>query len=146
MEIPRRHGKAGGMRPRHGGVMTTHTAAQLARAQVLHCDPGMLLPEGKTCSDCVSIARCTAFVARTGTETHCDWHPSRFRENFGAKVEALISERDELVEALRAAETELVTTIRNDHESLKRPAPEADNATVRMLRALLAKYPPTVAS
>lgn len=120
--------------------MTTHTAERLARARVLHCDPGMPLPEGKTCSDCVSIARCKAFVARTGTETHCDWHPSRFRENFGAKVEALITERDELVDALAQMTAWALHVVATGHraEMLKRHIATADD--------LLAKYPPKVAS
>lgn len=37
-------------------------------------------PEGKTCSDCALFQRCKAFLGIKGTETHCDWIPSAFRE------------------------------------------------------------------
>lgn len=46
----------------------------------------MYLPEGKTCSDCVHIERCT-FLMGTRVKpqnTSCDFEPIRFRE----KVEA----------------------------------------------------------
>ena len=41
----------------------------------------MKLPEGKSCDDCVHLARCLMFgFTSTGTQTSRDFHPSRFRE------------------------------------------------------------------
>lgn len=42
--------------------------------------PTMNLPEGKTCSDCAHLYRCTVLFNCDPTNTHCDWDPSRFRE------------------------------------------------------------------
>lgn len=40
----------------------------------------MMLPEGKTCADCVHIRRCTMFgFTPTPEETMCSFGPSRFR-------------------------------------------------------------------
>jgi hypothetical protein len=42
----------------------------------------MALPEGKTCSDCAHWKRCSNLIDDLdGTETTCDWAPSRFRES-----------------------------------------------------------------
>lgn len=41
---------------------------------------GGKLPEGKTCSDCVHSERCSWLIGIKGTETQCDWLPSRFFE------------------------------------------------------------------
>lgn len=39
------------------------------------------LPEGKTCSDCTHFKpRCSWYLNFGGTETHCDFIPSRFLE------------------------------------------------------------------
>lgn len=39
------------------------------------------LPQGKTCADCQWFARtCSWLLSLEGTETTCDWAPSRFRE------------------------------------------------------------------
>ena len=43
-------------------------------------EPNMLLPNGKTCSDCHNWKRCNTFIGLKGTETSCDWSPSRFLE------------------------------------------------------------------
>ena len=40
----------------------------------------MILPEGKTCGDCVHVARCRGVFGHTPTDTVCDWFPRRFRE------------------------------------------------------------------
>lgn len=38
------------------------------------------LPEGKTCADCVHWTRtCSWLICRIGTETTCDYIPSRYR-------------------------------------------------------------------
>lgn len=66
--------------------MADHEALE-RRAKTIGCDPSMVLPEGKTCSDCVSFARCTAIIGRTGAEQNCDWSPSRFRENYRPDAE-----------------------------------------------------------
>jgi hypothetical protein len=36
-------------------------------------------PDGKTCSACVHFKRCSWLLSYDGTETQCDWTPSRFR-------------------------------------------------------------------
>jgi hypothetical protein len=55
----------------------------------------MKLPEGKTCSDCRSWARCKKFIGSlTGKETTCDWAPSRFEESNESlmkRIESLIT-------------------------------------------------------
>lgn len=39
------------------------------------------LPKGKTCADCKHWKRCLWLIGELdGTETHCDWNPSRFKE------------------------------------------------------------------
>lgn len=38
----------------------------------------MALPQGFTCADCDFMCFCKDFVSRQGTETSCDWYPSRF--------------------------------------------------------------------
>lgn len=41
----------------------------------------MKLPEGKTCCDCRYWKRCSSLIDDLdGTETHCDFAPSRFKE------------------------------------------------------------------
>lgn len=40
----------------------------------------MQLPEGKTCGDCVHIARCKAIFGHVETDTYCDFFPRWFRE------------------------------------------------------------------
>lgn len=40
----------------------------------------MLLPEGKTCSDCAHYKQCVALFDCPATNTECDWAPSRFRQ------------------------------------------------------------------
>ena len=42
------------------------------------CDADMKLPAGRTCSDCAFFQKCKAFIGIAGTETICDWAPSRF--------------------------------------------------------------------
>lgn len=40
------------------------------------------LPEGRTCSDCKHWGRCSWLISDLdGTETYCDWVPSRFKES-----------------------------------------------------------------
>lgn len=38
------------------------------------------LTDGKTCADCAFLAKCKGLIGRRGTETTCDWIPSRFWE------------------------------------------------------------------
>ncbi len=38
----------------------------------------MDLPQGKTCSDCHHIRRCTLLIDVDATNTWCDWFPIRF--------------------------------------------------------------------
>lgn len=41
-----------------------------------------ILPQGKTCADCKYWRRCSQLIDDLdGSETHCDWAPSRFKEN-----------------------------------------------------------------
>ena len=42
-------------------------------------DDDMKLPEGKICNDCVHIYRCSKIYGVQGTETGCDFAPSRFQ-------------------------------------------------------------------
>lgn len=35
-------------------------------------------PEGRTCADCAHYRFCRGYMQREGTETACDWIPSRF--------------------------------------------------------------------
>lgn len=50
------------------------------KARTLGVEPDMLLPEGKTCSDCRTFRRCVSlFGCRPGAVT-CDWSPSAFVE------------------------------------------------------------------
>lgn len=46
----------------------------------------MNLPDGKTCTDCAHFRWCSWFIQADGTETACDWFPSRFREAAAAVV------------------------------------------------------------
>jgi hypothetical protein len=39
----------------------------------------MNLPAGKRCADCAHFRRCAWLIGADGTETACDWYPSRFR-------------------------------------------------------------------
>jgi hypothetical protein len=49
-------------------------------------------PPGKTCSDCVHFKRtCIWLLSYDGTETSCDWIPSRFVERKAAAQEAVSS-------------------------------------------------------
>lgn len=62
--------------------------------------PSDKLPEGKTCSDCAHWKRCSALIDDLeGTETHCDWAPSRFKAETsiegGATAEMIVA-RDAL--------------------------------------------------
>jgi hypothetical protein len=43
-------------------------------------DNKMELPKGKTCNDCVFVARCCAMFGVKKTNTSCDWSPVRFKE------------------------------------------------------------------
>ena len=40
----------------------------------------MYLPEGKTCSDCVHVKRCTALWGAKPENTSCNFEPIRFAE------------------------------------------------------------------
>lgn len=42
-------------------------------------EPEMDLPEGKTCGDCLHIARCQGIYGRIPEDQVCDWAPSRFQ-------------------------------------------------------------------
>lgn len=44
-----------------------------------YVEKDMLLPEGKTCSECAHYRRCAAFISCPPDNVHCDWSPSRFR-------------------------------------------------------------------
>lgn len=46
----------------------------------IHTDKSMWLPDGKTCGDCVHVARCVAMFAGNPAGDACGWSPSRFRE------------------------------------------------------------------
>ena len=41
----------------------------------------MRLPDGKTCSGCVHDKRCKFLISRKGTETECDFYPSKFQDD-----------------------------------------------------------------
>ena len=48
----------------------------------------MQLPPGKTCADCVSIRRCTAFGFSAADNAYCDFWPSRFQARRIPEIEA----------------------------------------------------------
>lgn len=50
--------------------------APMKRAK--HTEPGMHLPEGKTCADCRHCDRCCAMFGHIPEDEVCDWFPSRF--------------------------------------------------------------------
>jgi len=43
-------------------------------------DTCMGLPDGKTCGDCIHIARCEAIFGHVPEDTYCDFFPRRFKE------------------------------------------------------------------
>lgn len=43
-----------------------------------HSEPSMVLPEGKTCGDCLHFTRCSAMFGHIAADEVCDWAPSRF--------------------------------------------------------------------
>ena len=58
---------------------TTPTPEQ-QRARRLFVDVSILLPEGKTCSDCVFFASCESLFQCSGANEFCGWAPSHFRQ------------------------------------------------------------------
>lgn len=40
----------------------------------------MSIPNGKTCSDCKHVKRCTSIFGAKPEYTHCDFYPVRFEE------------------------------------------------------------------
>lgn len=46
-----------------------------------HSEPSMLLPDGKTCADCVHFQRCNAIYGHIAADEVCDWAPNRFYPN-----------------------------------------------------------------
>lgn len=42
-------------------------------------EPKMVLPEGKTCGDCVHFPRCKAIFGHVAADEVCDFFPSRFQ-------------------------------------------------------------------
>jgi hypothetical protein len=55
------------------------TQAQIDKAKRLFVQLDMLLPDGKTCGDCIHIRRCTGLGVTNASRESCDWSPSRFR-------------------------------------------------------------------
>jgi hypothetical protein len=49
----------------------------------------MMLPQGKSCSDCIHFNRCAWLIACNPNNTICDWSPSKFTQrplsNVGGK-------------------------------------------------------------
>jgi hypothetical protein len=46
-----------------------------------HADKCMILPEGKTCSDCAHLYRCESFGYTDSAQNNfCSFHPRRFQE------------------------------------------------------------------
>lgn len=43
-------------------------------------DIDMVLPEGKTCKDCVFFHRCNCIYGHIAEDEVCDWSPSEFCE------------------------------------------------------------------
>ena len=63
--------------------MTTqrlYTPAEIFRAAAECCDLNSLLPEGRTCNDCMQKKACQFILGESFDPTwqHCDWSPSRF--------------------------------------------------------------------
>ena len=42
----------------------------------------MVLPEGKTCGDCVHFRHCSGLFGHKVSDTYCDWFPRRFYAKF----------------------------------------------------------------
>ena len=52
----------------------------MGRVQEPDYDAEMCLPEGKTCGDCIHLARCRGMgFTSSADNTSCDFWPSRFR-------------------------------------------------------------------
>jgi len=45
-----------------------------------YVEKDMLLPDGKTCSQCARYQRCKVFISCPPDNIHCDWSPSAFIE------------------------------------------------------------------
>ncbi len=45
----------------------------------------MELPEGKTCSNCVHVTRCTSIFGQSAEDESCQFFPIRYREMLGAR-------------------------------------------------------------
>lgn len=52
---------------------------------ITQAEESMLLPAGKTCSECAHVHRCVAFGVVRSPESQrvCDWAPSRFQSSTG---------------------------------------------------------------
>ena len=40
----------------------------------------MALPSGKTCSDCLHVAKCVSLFGQSAEDTRCQWFPIRWQE------------------------------------------------------------------
>lgn len=55
------------------------TSAEVIAKQ-LHCQVDMVLPPGRTCSDCLRYRYCERHFGCKPESRSCDWSPSRFTE------------------------------------------------------------------
>jgi len=60
------------------------TTALLREYAIKHRDEDMVLPEGKTCKDCVFFQRCHGIYGHIAEDEVCDWSPSQFVEPRGS--------------------------------------------------------------
>lgn len=59
--------------------MRLYTPAEIWRAKALGVEPEMLLPDGKTCGDCLHWPKCRALISDLDSANRsCDFAPSRF--------------------------------------------------------------------
>lgn len=72
------------------------------------CDDGactpetcMILPDGKHCSDCHHVLRCTAIFGAKETDSHCQFFPRRFHERKPISAETIGWALEVLGEATR---------------------------------------------
>jgi len=55
------------------------------------CEDDMVLPAGRTCSDCWQFRSCVSLISRKGDEDYCDWSPSQFGLPTSVKLEEALA-------------------------------------------------------
>jgi len=60
-------------------VKSVRKSAHVIRRS-LEMDKNMMLPQGKTCKNCVHCERCTSMFGKKETDMSCDFYPIRYYE------------------------------------------------------------------